>query len=211
MGYQFLLIENCITSHLSHVVGHFLPESMHAEHPQMFTASKKLWPRSMYDYVMPSAIPLCWNILEFWTTGKVIWVWPKSSDTCPYNKQKREIYRKKHHKKTEFLLRNWSGFWENMKSQCPEHVLVPVSSQLWVLYLTIKAVRITVASILYTRNLSTYQHILPDLRYERQGLKAQIPTEAKCTGNINKVNSDDKNCYFHPDALCILKEKIFFL
>lgn len=49
-----------------------------------------------------------------------------------------------------------------------------------------KAVRITVARILYTRNLSTYQHILPDLRYERQGLKAQIPTEAKCTGNINK-------------------------
>ena len=60
-----------------------------------------------------------------------------------------------------------------------------------------KAVMITVAHILYTRNLSTYQHILPDLR---QGLKAQMPTEAKHTGNINKVNTD-KNCYFHPDTL----------
>lgn len=60
-----------------------------------------------------------------------------------------------------------------------------------------KAVMITVAHILYTRNLSTYQRILPDLR---QGLKAQMPTEAKHTGNINKVNTD-KNCYFHPDTL----------
>lgn len=89
MGYQFLLTENCITSHLSHVVGHFLPESMHAEHLQMFTASKKLWPKSMYDYVMPSAITLCRSILEFWTTGRVIWAWPKSSDTCPYNNNKK--------------------------------------------------------------------------------------------------------------------------
>lgn len=117
--------------------------------------------------------------------------------------KKKEIYRKEYHKKTEFLLGNWSGFWENMKSQCPEHVLAPVSSQLWVLYLTMKAVMITVAHILYTGNLSTYQHILPDLR---QGLKAQMPTEAKHTRNINKVNTD-KNCYFLPDTFWILKEK----
>ena len=66
MGYQFLLIENCIISHLSHVVGHFLPESIHAEHLQIFTASKELWPRSMCDYVMPS-VPHCAGI--FWSFG----------------------------------------------------------------------------------------------------------------------------------------------
>lgn len=98
VGQQFLLTVNCIISQLSHLVPHFLPETMQGEHlksitpkkPRYFLALITVWLFIALNYL------LCRNVLEFCSDHKQSdLLCPKSSVTCPYNRQKRKMHTRR--------------------------------------------------------------------------------------------------------------------